>query len=155
MILSKVKAWFMDKAVVILLTLVVSLAGALGTVSYLYNEKLTENAQLLTEKKNLAVAVEGCEARVRTLLLINGDIVEADTVTDTAIDDSHEQFSDLLNTIKDLQRKKDCASQVIHEETTNEQTENSDNDAADIDTLYRVLFHAHCLSAGSGSCDDT
>lgn len=151
--LKKIKTWLTDKAVIILATLVVSLGGALGGVSYLYNQKLEENASLLTERDNLSIKVESCNERVRTLLNIQNDINDVDQATETSIDNSEEDFSDLLRAVKELERKKDCASQ--QEDQANEQTEAVGNDSSDIDDLYRVLFRAHCLSGGSGSCDDT
>lgn len=125
-----------------------SLVISLGIVGYLYVDSLQTIAALEETQISMESRLLACSDELSKSLSIQSDINESTVKVDEKKDQSREDFSSLKDEFNKL--RKDCSKEENKDEKV---FTNTDVHDTDIDNYYRLLFRAHCLSTGSGSCD--
>lgn len=141
-----------NKLVTILASTTVILILSLSLVTWQYIESVEKITALEGDKIALEHRVIACGEELRTAIDVRGDVEGTFEETFDELNESKDEFAKLREKIRDLE-KRQCTN-VSGEQNAEE---SKDSVAADpvIDEYYRVLFRAHCLSTGTGSCDST
>lgn len=153
--MKKIIQVIQSKALAILIGITLSMGVSLAYVGWQYKESISTIETLRADKVTLSGRLESCSEELLLARNIRTDLEGSFGAVLEEKQESQDQFSSLKQELDKLAntRAKQCP---IPKGNQNEETSQAitDHDPV-VDDYYRLLYRAHCLSRGAGSCEST
>lgn len=151
--MKKIIQVIQSKALAILIGITLSMGVSLAYVGWQYKESISTIETLRADKETLSGRLESCS---KDLILARNIRTDVEGSFETVLgekQESQDEFSSLKQELDKLKKTqaKQCPTPKGNQ---NEETSQAitDHDPV-VDDYYRLLYRAHCLSRGAGSCE--